>query len=62
MTIKEYVTSKKEMGVNEWIKQIALDGLEKHQSMILKCADDHKLITIDNSTTFMDDFINSINI
>lgn len=61
MTIREYVTSKKEMGINEWLKQIALDGLKKHESIIIRCADEHNLITIDNNTTVLDDLIGSIN-
>lgn len=61
MTIREYVTSKKEMSINEWLKQIALDGLKKHESVIIRCADEYKLITIDNNTTVLDDLIGSIN-
>ena len=61
MTIREYVTSKKEMSINEWLKQIALDGLKKHESVIIRCADECNLITIDNNTTVLDDLIGSIN-
>lgn len=62
MTIREYVASKKEMSVNEWVKQIALDGFEKHESIILKCADEYDLITFNKDAIFMDGFINSISI
>ena len=49
------------MSINEWLKQIALDGLKKHESVIIRCADEYNLITIDNSTTVLDDLIGSIN-
>ena len=62
MTIREYVTSKKEMSINEWLKQIALDGLKKHESVIIRCADDNNLITINNKTSVLDDLIGSITI
>lgn len=61
MTIREYVTSKKEMSINEWLKQIALDGLKKHESVIIRCADDNNLITINNKTSVLDDLIGSVN-
>ncbi len=45
MTIREYVTSKKEMSINEWLKQITLDGLKKHESVIIRCADENIILS-----------------
>ena len=61
MTIREYVTSKKEMSINEWLKQIVLDDLKKHESVIIRCADEYNIITIDNNKTVLDDLIGSVN-
>ena len=59
-TIKDYVLRQREMTINEWIEQITIDKLSKHQSIILSCADHFNKISVDLSTSPLNDFINTI--
>jgi len=47
MTIKEFTLKQKSQSINEWIELIASNGLQKHESIILQCADHFNLITVD---------------
>ena len=59
-TIKDYVISKSDMDINGWVNQIASDGLSKHESIILDCADHYNKITVDMTDDVTTDFIKAI--
>ena len=52
MTIKEYTLSKKVMGINQWIEEINKDGLQEYESIIIKCADEFDMISINHLASF----------
>ena len=58
MTILEFVSKQKPANVNAWIELIKNNGLSKHESIILSCADQLNLITCDLSQK--PNFINTI--
>jgi hypothetical protein len=57
MTIKEFVQAQGKMTINEWIQIIKEFGFEKHEDVIIQCADDFDLIIINHKSNF----INTLN-
>ena len=45
MTIREYVLNSKTQGINDWLAQIENDKMQKHESIIISCADYYGKIT-----------------
>jgi hypothetical protein len=58
MTIREFVLEQKPMGINEWIKVIEDAGLQKHQHVIIDCADHFDMVIVDYSARFDSSLIN----
>jgi hypothetical protein len=58
MTIQEFVLEQKPMGINGWIKVIEDAGLQKHQHVIIDCADHFDMVIVDYSARFDSSLIN----
>jgi hypothetical protein len=58
MTIQEFVLEQKPMGINEWIKVIEDAGLQKHQHVIIDCADHFDMVIVDYTARFDSSLIN----
>jgi len=52
MTIKEFVQAQGKMTINEWIKIIKESGFEKHEDVIIQCAEHFDLIIINHKSNF----------
>lgn len=57
MTIKEFVLAQDRMTINGWLEIIKDSGLEKHEDIIIQCADDFNMIIINHSSTFLNSII-----
>lgn len=54
MTIREFVLSKNNMGINEWLEAIEHSNLKNHERAILECACHYNKITINHNASFVD--------
>ena len=61
MTIKDYVLNNEPTDINGWINRLKKDGLSKHESLIIHCAEDLNKITFnDNGKSVNELLTNSI--
>jgi hypothetical protein len=45
------------MTINGWLEIIKISGLQKHEDIIIQCAEDFNMIIVNHSATFL----NSLN-
>lgn len=57
MTIKEFVLAQNKMTINGWLEIIKESGLQKHEDIIIQCAEDFDMIIVNHSATFINSII-----
>jgi|694.fasta_scaffold50647_4 hypothetical protein len=52
MTIREFVIAQEPMGINEWLNLIHSNGFGEQETLIIMCAEEYDLITVDYTARF----------